>query len=123
MQISGKVLTKAQKRSFRDYLERRGLDPDHIFGDRSKLRSFWREYQQSLAGPPVPADSEHADSIEMEGNPKRRSRGPGKVPAGELYSVRLPPDLLVSMREKARTECCSLSILVRQALKAYFVSK
>lgn len=124
MNIAGKVLTKSQKRAFRSYLEDRDINPDFVFSNPRELKSYWNEYQQTLvessappkADTPLPALAPAAERV------GRRGRGPGKVPAGDLYSIRLTPALLASLRERAQAEARPSSEIVRLALQAYLAT-
>lgn len=53
---------------------------------------------------------------------KKQARGLGKVPAGELYSVRLAPSLMVALRSRAASEARPVSEVVRLALQAYLAT-
>lgn len=50
---------------------------------------------------------------------ERRGRGPGKVPAGESFTLVLPPDLLAQYRDLAFREQRSVAQLIRLAMLAY----
>jgi hypothetical protein len=117
MIIAGKVLTKSQKRAFRIYLEGRDFNPDYVF-------SNWKEYQETLSGPSAPRKVDTpapALPLAVE-RVVRRGRGPGKAPAGNLYSIRLAPALLASLRSRAQAEARPSSEIVRLALQAYLAT-
>jgi hypothetical protein len=50
---------------------------------------------------------------------ERRGRGPGKVPAGESFTLVLPLDLLAQYRDLAFREQRSVAQLIRLAMLAY----
>lgn len=50
---------------------------------------------------------------------ERRGRGPGKVPAGESFTLVLPADLLARYRDLATREERPVAQLVRLAMRAY----
>lgn len=122
MVASGRTLSKSQRRELRSWLSRMHLDknPDLLLSRPEHAWAAWMDYQASK-GIVVPAFSSpvaSSDPVELSVLP-RRSRGKGKVPAGELYSVRLPPDLLVALRNRAGREERPVSQIVRMALKSY----
>lgn len=129
MVASGRTLSKSQKRELRSWLSRMHLDknPELLLSRPEHAWAAWMDYQASK-GIVVPAFSSpvasskpvvaSSDPVELSVLP-RRSRGKGKVPAGELYSVRLPPDLLVALRNRAGREERPVSQIVRMALKSY----
>lgn len=48
-----------------------------------------------------------------------RGRGPGKLPAGESFTLVIPPDLLAQYRDLASREQRPVAQLVRLAMRAY----
>lgn len=124
MIIAGKVLTKSQKRAFRIYLEGRDFNPDYVFSNPDMFKSYWKEYQETLSGPSAPRKVDTpapALPLAVE-RVVRRGRGPGKAPAGNLYSIRLAPALLASLRSRAQAEARPSSEIVRLALQAYLAT-
>ena len=124
MIIAGKVLTKSQKRAFRIYLEGRDFNPDYVFSNPGMLKSYWKDYQETLLGPSAPLKVDTptpAPPLAVE-RVARRRRGPGKAPAGNLYSIRLAPALLASLRSRAQAEARPSSEIVRLALQAYLAT-
>ena len=69
-----------------------------------------------VAPAPAPAPAPFVERV------VRRGRGSGKVPAGELYSIRLSPALLASLRDRALAEARPLSEIIRLALRAYLAT-
>lgn len=122
MVAPGRTLTKSQKRELRSWLSKSGFDgrPELLLSNPEHAWAAWLDYQQSLGKPvpslpaPVPAP--------VPASPVQRGkgqRGKAKVPAGELYSVRLPPDLLAQYRELASREQRPVAQVIRLAMLAY----
>lgn len=91
-----------------------------------------RKYQASRAkrpaGPSTPTIKAPAsDPIPVAQNAqeaeiKRRGRGPGRVPAGESFTLVLPPDLLARYRDLAMSQQRSVAQVIRLAMLAYLSS-
>lgn len=122
MVAPGRTLTKSQKRELRSWLSKSGFDgrPELLLSNPEYAWAAWLDYQQSL-GKPVPSLPAPAP-IPVVASPVQRGkgqRGKAKVPAGELYSVRLPPDLLARYRDLAFREQRSVAQVIRLAMLAY----
>lgn len=89
-------------------------------------RRAWADYQTASkalgASIVAPVPSPSPDSLSQPVL-ERRGRGPGRKPAGELYSVRLPADLLEDYRLLSLAEDCPVSTLIRRALKEYMADQ
>lgn len=131
MVAPGRTLSKSQKRELRAWLIQSGSDPDFVLSNPLLARQSWSEFQASLI--PAPALASEVESpTEFQPSPVplappvspaptslKRGRGLGRRPAGDMYSVRLPPDLLHEYRMLSLADDCSVSTLIRKALKAY----
>lgn len=130
MVAPGRTLTKSQKRELRSWLSKSGFDgrPELLLSNPEHAWAAWMDYQASkgIAMPalnapvtpvaPAPAPAPFVERV------VRRGRGSGKVPAGELYSIRLSPALLASLRDRALAEARPLSEIIRLALRAYLAT-
>lgn len=131
MVAPGRTLTKSQKRELRSWLSKSGFDgrPELLLSNPEHAWAAWMDYQASKGiampaldvpvAPVAPVAPAPAPSVERV---VRRGRGFGKVPAGELYSIRLAPALLASLRDRAQAEARPSSEIVRLALLAYLAT-
>lgn len=130
MVAPGRTLTKSQKRELRSWLSKSGFDgrPELLLSNPEHAWVAWMDYQASRgltvpaldapAAPAAPVHSPAAERVQRRG----RGRGPGRVSAGELYSIRLAPALLASLRDRAQAEARPSSEIVRLALRAYLAT-
>lgn len=138
MVAPGRTLSKSQKRELRAWLSKTGVQyPDRVLLDPNQALTAWSDYQASkvenpaelvelvspvlspaLSAAPVPAKVPAEVPAVL-----KHGRGPGRRSAGDLYSVRLPPDLLHEYRMLSLVEDCSVSTLVRKAMRAYLAGR
>lgn len=85
-----------------------------------------RLLNRNASKPAVTSPAKVSEPVPVEVSPpevqKKQARGAGKVPAGELYSVRLAPSLMVALRSRAASEARPVSEVVRLALQAYLAT-
>jgi len=138
MVAHGRTLSKSQKRELRAWLSKTDVQyPDRVLLDPDQALTAWSDYQASKLEnsakpvelvlpvppvPPVPPVLAEVSTVLKRGCGPG-GRGPGRRPAGDLYSVRLPPDLLHEYRMLSLAEDCSVSVLVRKALRAYLTGR
>ena len=91
---------------------------DRLFANADRLKR-----KPSVPSADVSAGGDRVVSKPMksvqEGERRGRGRGPGKVPAGESFTLVLPPDLLAQYRDLASREQRPVAQLVRLAMLAY----
>lgn len=105
---------------------------DHLLthGPRERLSQEWDRFHSMtksdrdrlFAAADARKRVKHQDKVPQEARQSRRGRGPGKVPAGDSFTLVLPHDLLAQYRELAVREERPVAQLVRLAMRAYLAT-
>lgn len=88
-------------------------DRNRLFANADRLKR-----NRAGAGAGVPAGADRVVPKPDQAG-ERRGRGPGKVPAGESFTLVLPPDLLAQYRDLAFREQRSVAQVIRLAMLSY----
>lgn len=122
MTVSGRPLSKAQKKELRAWLSAGGVQyPERVLVNHSETAAAWKDYQEAIGKPVVDPAPDISTSFNSPKTAIRRGRGKGLVPARVLYSLRLPADLRGALEDRARLEDRPSSEIVRLALHAYLL--
>lgn len=133
-QRSLRRLMRGEGKSFAEIDALFASDPDSIWAEWDRYQSMTKAQRNRLfanadclkrnrsdagAGVPAGADRVVPKPIKSVQEGERRGRGPGKVPAGESFTLVLPPDLLAQYRDLAFREQRSVAQVIRLAMLAY----
>lgn len=125
------VLTEKRSRALRRLLRADGASPDainNILGDYQYAFEAYNHFYNDMtkadrdrlfaaAAKKSPLPAKPAPVVPSE--TVKRGRGAGKVPAGESFTLVMPPDLLAQYRERAKSEQRSVAQLIRFAMQRY----